>query len=84
MIKGTINTPDFYGKIESIESQISVSVGDTLVNKASGVRFIVNTITVTKDKNKNLELTYSITRKHGMYMRTIPYETLKYYYWKVA
>ena len=84
MIKGTINTQDFYGRIQSIESQLSINVNDILVNKASGVRFIVHTINVTKDKNKNLELTYSISRVEGVYIRTIPFETLKYFYWKVA
>ena len=84
MIKGIITTPDFCGRIQSIETQLSISVGDTIVNKASGVRFTVLTINATKDKNKNLELSYSITRENGVYVRMIPYETLKYYYWKVA
>ena len=65
------------------DGQLSISVNDLLVNKESGTRFTVLSINVTKDKNKNLELSYSISRINGIYVRTIPYETLKYYYWKI-
>ena len=82
MIKGTINTQDFYGKIESIES--TLPVGSVLVNKASGQRFIVESTNQLVTGFYAKVTMYSVRRIAGTYTRFIDSNLLKKLYWKVV
>ena len=82
MIKGTINTQDFYGRIESIEK--TQPVGTTLVNKASGARFKILSVNQVVTGFYAKITMYSIQRINGTYTRFIDSDLLKKYYWKVV
>ena len=82
MIKGTINIPDYYGKIESIESHLQN--GAIVVNKSSGQRFIVIGANYVTTGFYAKILVYKIQRKGGTYIRQIDSVLLKKYYWKAV
>lgn len=82
MLKGTINTPDFYGRIESIEK--TLSVGTILVNKASGQKFIIESVSKMVTGFYAKLTMYSIRRTNGTYTRFIDSDILKKRYWKVV
>lgn len=82
MIKGTINTHDFYGKIESIEG--TLPVGSVLVNKASGQRFKIESVSKMVTGFYAKLTMYSICRIGGTYTRFIDSDLLKKLYWKVV
>lgn len=82
MLKGTINTQDFYGRIESIET--TLPVGTTVVNKASGQRFKIETVNKMVTGFYAKITMYSICRIGGTYTRFIDSDLLKKRYWKVV
>lgn len=82
MIKGTINTPDFYGKIESIEG--TLPAGSVLVNKASGQRFKIESTNQLVTGFYAKVTMYSIRRIAGTYTRFIDGDLLKKLYWKAV
>ena len=85
MVKGTIETKDFYGKIKSINWLSDVSVNDTLVNKSSAQLFNVDCINLTINENgKPTGTSYVLTRIGGTYQRVIPYHILRQRFYKVV
>lgn len=80
MIKGTIATPDYYGKVCSIERPTSVRPYDTLIHKYSGQPHTVVAVTlVIGDTHKSM---YKMKSTAGTYERFCDFDTLKRFYWK--
>lgn len=82
MLKGTINTPDFYSRIESIET--TLPVGTIIVNKASGQRFKIESVNKLVTGFYAKITVYSARRIGGTYTRFIDADILKKRYWKVV
>lgn len=85
MIKGTLATKDFYGKVESIEKTTGLKMGILIINKESGKQFTILSVIVTKQWIGGRQtISYRIRGIDNLYERVIEFDTIKLLYWKVV
>lgn len=82
MLKGTIATPDFYGRIESISATLPNYT--ILVHKYTGELFIIVGVNKIVSGFFAKCTMYSIRRKRGKFAHFIDEEQIKKFYWKAV
>lgn len=83
MVKGTITTKDFYGKVSSIDTWKDLETGDTIINKESGKKFTVLSISILNWQDRK-SITYRIRGNNNIYEKSVELDTIKLLFWKVV
>lgn len=83
MVKGTITTKDFYGKVSSIDTWKDLKTGDNIINKQSGKVFTVLSISFIHWQERT-SITYRIRGNSSIYEKSVELDTIKSFFWKVV
>ena len=83
MVKGTIATKDFYGKVSSIDTWKDLVTGDTIINKESGKMFTVLSISILHWQDRT-SISYRIRGNSNIYEKSVELDTIKLLFWKVV
>ena len=82
MIKGTILTHDYIGKVQSIEHITELNIGSKIIQKYTGTVHTILSINVMVDKYNGVVLCLKLAPAPNKSTHYIPLELVKRFYWQ--
>ena len=84
MTKGTISTPEYYGKVVSIENARQLKNNAEIISKRTGKRYKITSVTIVTVASQLHDLRITLSSNNSPVAKNIDFETLKRFYWKVV
>ena len=84
MIKGTIATHEFYGKVVSIENKKQLKNNMDVISKRTGKRYKITGVTLVALASQFNDIRVTLSSQNSPLVKNISFDALKTFYWKVV
>ena len=83
MTHGTINVPNYYGQVKSIDWLLDLHIGSRIVNKRTGAIYQILSISVMIDKGIIRQKFYRIQKDGATITKDFTFRQISQWFWLI-